>query len=214
MTSSSMRWTSRRPRGAEGSEEEWHLPQRQLGLRIRRWREPRGSGVPHRSDRAREDPGGHRQVLSAGRDRRGTQVCREGAQEGACGHLGRGVGAACRVHPPPRRGGLECPSISDTRGSPLVASHVQSSTRRPGSRGSLLIRACAGGTACRPSVRPARDRPRRRGRRAPHLPGGARVVFQSGRQPSRASVRNRTRIAPHAQTRWIGKSDRVGDRWG
>lgn len=69
--------------------EEWRLPQRQLGLRIRRRRESRGSGVPHRSDRAREDPGGHRQVLSAGRDRRGAQVCRAGTQEGACGGFRR-----------------------------------------------------------------------------------------------------------------------------
>jgi len=73
--------------GSQCTSEERRPPQRQLGLRIRRWREPRGPGVPHRSDRAREDPGGHRQVLSAGRDRRGTQVSRAGTQEGACGRF-------------------------------------------------------------------------------------------------------------------------------
>ena len=73
--------------GSQCTSEERRPPHRQLGLRIRRWREPRGPGVPHRSDRAREDPGGHRQVLSAGRDRRGTQVSRAGTQEGACGRF-------------------------------------------------------------------------------------------------------------------------------
>jgi hypothetical protein len=77
--------------GSQCTSEERRPPQPQLGLRIRRWREPRGPGVPHRSDRAREDPGGHRQVLSAGRDRRGTQVSRAGTQEGACGRS-RGLG--------------------------------------------------------------------------------------------------------------------------
>ena len=51
--------------------------------------ESRGPGCSSRTDRAREDPDGHRQALSAGRDRRGPQVCRAGAQEGARGRYRR-----------------------------------------------------------------------------------------------------------------------------
>ena len=49
----------------------------------------------------------------------------------------------------------------------LFATHVQSLTRYPVSRGSPLITSRACGAACRPSATPSRGRPRPRGRRAP-----------------------------------------------
>ena len=70
-------------------EEDGRLSQRQQGLRFWRW-ESRGPCLPQGTHRDREGPGGHRQALSAGGDRRGPHVRREGAQEGTRGRY-RGV---------------------------------------------------------------------------------------------------------------------------